>query len=430
MKNWSGYLEWTPSQVFFPETEEEIQSIVKRAADESKKVRIIGAGHSFTPLVKTNQFFINLDKYQGLISVDKENNQAVVKAGTKLFTLNDLLFKHGLAMENMGDIDRQSIAGTISTGTHGTGKKFKSISNQVIALRFVNGKGELIECSEQHNKDLFKAAQVSLGTLGMITEITMQCVPTYKLKLENRKEDLAQVLGKLKERNDKNRNFEFYWFPHADSAWTKTANITNDSPDKINIANSFSENVIENYGFKLLCELAYKFPSKNEWVSKFSAANITSFDKVYHSHKVYATKRVVKFNEMEYNIPSETFPDVWKDITKIIRSKKHNIHFPIEVRTVKGDDIYMSPAYKRESTYIACHAYAKKDPKPYFKSLEEVFMAYDGRPHWGKMNTLTPKRIEGLYPEFHTFLKHREEQDPDKTFISPYFASLFGINIS
>lgn len=427
MKNWSGYLDWTPSNIFSPESEEEIQSIVKKAISESKKVRIIGAGHSFTPLAWTTDYLINLDKYEGLISVNKEKSQVVTKAGTKLYKLSELLFEQGMAMENMGDIDRQSIAGTISTGTHGTGKNFKSISNQVIALRFINGSGEIIECSETHNKDLFKSAQVSLGTLGVITEITMQCVPAYKLKLENRNEQLSKVIHELDDRNQTNRNFEFYWFPYTDTSWTKSSNITDLQPDKVNIANAFSEHVLENYAFKLMCEIAHKMPSKTEWVSKTSASTVSSFDKVYHSHKIYATKRMVKFNEMEYNIPAEAFNDVWRDITKTINSKKYNIHFPIEVRFVKGDDIHMSPAYQRESAYIACHAYGKKDPKPYFKALEEIFSAYDGRPHWGKMNTLTPERIEKLYPKFQKFLNHRQDQDPDKIFISPYFENLFGL---
>ena len=428
MKNWSGKIQWTPSKIFYPETEDAIQGVVKQAISASKKVRIIGAGHSFTPLAKTDDYLIVLDKYEGLISVDKQKHQVVAKAGTKLFALSELLFENGLAMENMGDIDRQSIAGTISTGTHGTGKNLKSISNQVIALRFINGKGEIIECSEEKNKDLFKATQVSMGTLGVITEITMQCVPAYKLKLENRKEKLSKVLEELEDRISKNRNFEFYWFPYSDTVWSKTSNITDAPPDKINIANTFSEYVLENYAYKLLTEFAYNFPSKNEWASKFTAKSVSTFTKVYHSHKIYATKRMVKFNEMEYNIPAASFQDVWKEIMQTVNSKKYDIHFPMEVRFVKGDDIYMSPAYKRDSAYIACHTYNKKDPKLFFAALESIFIKYGGRPHWGKMNTLTPKRIEDTYPEFDRFLKHREDQDPGNIFISPYFKSLFGLS--
>lgn len=430
MKNWAGNIVFNPSTIAYPTTEEEIQKVVLKAVNDRKKVRIIGTGHSFTAVCATDDVLVSLDNYQGLISVDKNLVRATVKGGTKLNLLGELLFKEGMAMENLGDIDVQSIAGTISTGTHGTGTAFGTISTQVIALKFINGKGEIVECSETNNRALFKAAQVSLGTFGIITELTLQCVPAYKLALQNKKEQLSEVLNTLAERNAINRNFEYYWMPYTKTAWTKTSNIVEaDEPDKINFFNYWSEYVLENYAFKLLCEFATLFPSKNETVSKITADTITDVRKVYYSHKIYATQRMVKFREMEYNVPAEAYQDVWKDVMKVVNSKKFTIHFPIENRWVKGDDILMSPAYQRDSAYIACHVYSKKDCLPYFAALEEVFRAYGGRPHWGKMNTLKPQDIADLYPQFDVFMKYRQEQDPDNVFVSPYLAELFGIEI-
>lgn len=428
MKNWAGNITWNPTEIAYPSTEEAIQQLVLKAANSRKKVRLIGSGHSFTPLCQTDDILVSLDKYQGIVSVRKELFQATVKAGTKLNTLGELLFKEGMAMENLGDIDVQSIAGTISTGTHGTGRAFGTISTQVIALKFINGKGEIIECSENKNPSLFKAAQVSLGVLGVIVEVTLQCVPAYKLALQNRKETIDAVFANLKERNEQNRNFEFYWMPYTNTAWTKTSNVVKESePDKINFLNYWSEYVLENYGFKLLCEYAHLFPSKNETVSKITAATIPDVKKVYYSHKIYATQRMVKFREMEYNVPADAYEDVWKEVMKTVNSKKFDIHFPIENRWVKGDNISMSPAYGRDSAYIACHVYSKKDCGPYFAALEQVFRAYGGRPHWGKMNTLSPKDVADIYPQFEIFLQHRAEQDPDGLFISPYLEQLLGI---
>lgn len=427
MKNWSTYIQWNPQEVVYPESEQAIQACVHKAIQDGKKIRIIGAGHSFTPLSKTDEILVSLDQYQGLIQVDKEKKQAKVKAGTKLFTLGDLLFEQGLAMENLGDIDRQSIAGTISTGTHGTGLDFGTISTQIRAIRFVNGKGEMVSCSEDENQSLFKSAQVSLGTLGIITEITLQCVPAYKLALQNRKEPLAAVLSSFRQRCEENRNFEFYWFPYTQSTWTKSSNIVTNEADKNSFFNYFTEYVLENYAYKVLCEIAHAFPSQNERVAKISAASIANVKKVYHSHKVYATQRLVKFNEMEYNIPIDAHEEVLKEVVRLVNSKRFNIHFPIENRVVKGDDIHMSPAYGRDSAYIACHAYSKKDPLPFFKALEEIFRAHGGRPHWGKMNTLKTEDITQLYPEFGTFLQHRAEQDPSQLFLNPYLKTLLGL---
>lgn len=249
MKNWAGNITWTPSEIAYPSTEEEIQQWVLKAANTNKKVRIIGTGHSFTPLCQTKDILLSLDNYQGIIATQKAQYQATVKGGTKLNLLGDLLFKEGMAMENLGDIDVQSIAGTISTGTHGTGKQFGTISTQVVGLRFINGKGEIVECSPNQNPALFKAAQVSLGALGVITSVTLQCVPAYKLALQNRKETLQAVFTNLSERLNQNRNFEYYWLPYTETTWTKSSNIVEaDEPDKINFFNYWSEYVLENYG--------------------------------------------------------------------------------------------------------------------------------------------------------------------------------------
>jgi len=428
MKNWAGNIIWNPSEIVYPTSEEAVQQIVLRAANDRKKVRVIGTGHSFSALCKTDDILVSLDKFQGLVSTDKDRVQAVVKAGTKLNYLGDLLFEQGMAMENLGDIDVQSIAGTISTGTHGTGAQFGTISTQVIALRFVNGKGEIINCSETENRDLFKAAQVSMGLLGIITQVTLQCVPLYKLRLKMGIASMSDVLSKLQEHLNNNRNFEFFWMPYTEKLMTKASNIVqNAEVDKVNFFNYWSEYVIENYGFKMICEYARWFPSQNRAMSRLTANLINDVEKTTYSHKVYATQRLVKFKEMEYNIPADAYQEVWKEVIKTINNGKFNIHFPIENRWVKGDDILMSPAYKRDSAYIACHVYNKKDCEPYFKALEDIFRAYDGRPHWGKMNTLGHVDIAAIYPEFATFLKHRTEQDPDNVFISPYLQQLLGV---
>lgn len=426
MKNWSGYLQWNPTEIAYPDSEMAVQALVVKAIEQKKKIRVIGAGHSFTPLCQTEEILVSLDKFQGLLEVDKDKGLAIVKAGTRLYILGELLAEQGLAMENLGDIDRQSIAGTISTGTHGTGEAFGTISTQVVALSFVNGKGELVSCSEAENTDLFKAAQVSLGALGIITSITLRCIPAYRLVLQNKKEALAAVLSSLDERWENNRNFEFYWFPYTETAWTKSSNLVDDQPDKNSWLNYFTEYVLENYAYKVLCEMAYAFPALNGRVSKISAASIPNVKKVYQSHKVYATQRLVKFNEMEYNVPAEAYSEVFKEVRRVLNSRKFNIHFPIENRIVKKDDIYLSPAYGRTSIYIACHAYCKKDPQAYFKALEEIFRAHGGRPHWGKMNTLTPQEIAALYPKFEAFLAHRNAQDPERLFTNPYLEKLLG----
>lgn len=427
MKNWSQKITWSPDEIKFPETEEAILDLVNQAKKEKKKIRVVGSIHSFNPLWVTNHIVVSLQKYKGIIKIDKGNLTATIKAGTTLNLLGDLLFQEGLAMENLGDIDKQTLGGTISTGTHGTGLHLGTISTQVIALSFVNGNGKVVSCSKTEKPDLFKAAQVSLGALGIITEITLQCVPAYKLKLSNRKEALVEVLQTFNERISNNRNFEFYWFPKSKTVWTKSSNIVQNEPDKVGAFNYLTEYVLENYAYKLICETARFIPSLSDSLSKFSASVVSNVDKTYHSHKVYATPRLVRFSEMEYNVPIEVYPQVIKEIIETINRNKFNVIFPIENRVVQADDAYLSPAYKRNAVYIACHVYNKKNYVPYFKVLEQIFLKYDGRPHWAKLHTLTAKEVAAKYPEFETFNQHRVEQDPDEVFLNNYLKKILVI---
>ncbi|MEM6726479.1 MAG: D-arabinono-1,4-lactone oxidase [Bacteroidota bacterium] len=429
MKNWAGNIQWNPSEIAYPSSEAEIQQLVLRAANDRKQIRMIGTGHSFTPVCQTSQITLSLDKYQGLIHVDKNKLQATVKGGTKLKHLAELLFQEGLAMENLVYIDVQSIAGTISTGTHGTGTSFGTISTQVIAIRFINGKGEIVDCAQDQQPELFKAAQVSLGSLGVITQITLQCVPAYKLMMNMEGEALEAVMDNLPDRLSSNRNFEFFWLPHTQTAITKTTNIVeNSAVDKVNFFNYWSEYVLENLAFKVTCELSHWFPSKSPGIARFIAKMVSNVKKVEYSHKIYATQRLVRFKEMEYNVPAAAYPDVWKELMRVMKRENFPVIFPIENRWVKGDDILMSPAYGRDSAYLACHVFHKKDHTKFFKTLEDIFRAHEGRPHWGKMNTLAADDVATAYPAFPIFLKHRAEHDPDGLFLSPYMKRLLGVS--
>jgi len=424
MKNWSGYHQWHPCNIFFPGTEEEIAQIVKNAINQNRKIRIIGSGHSFTPLCKTDDFLISLDKYQGIVSVNQEKNQVTVKAGTKLHYLNELLANESYALENMGDINVQSIAGAISTGTHGTGTSFGNLSTQVAQLKFVNGQGEIITCSNEEQPELFNAAQVSLGALGILTEITVQCVPSYNLELKVEKKRLDWVLQNYEGLNRENRNFEFFWFPNTPYVMAKVLNKTQKAPDKFSYLAHFQELVMENYAFKLICDLSCGFPSMTRQISNFAASTIGSQKKINKSYKVFSTPRIVRFNEMEYSVPIEAYREVKQEIVKWINRHNYKVLFPIENRFVKGDDIFLSPSYNRDSAYVAVHVYHKKGFKEYFNALESIFKAYEGRPHWGKMHNLSNEEIVNLYPKFERFCEWRDVQDPNQLFLSPYLHTL------
>lgn len=425
LTNWSENQHWQ-AELLQPASEEEIIDIIKTAHASNKKIRVYGSTHSFTALNNTHGISLNLDNYQGYVSHDTEKMRATVKAGTKLHELGKILFSVGMAMENMGDVDRQSIAGALNTGTHGTGINFGTLSTQIHSIRLINGKGEVVECSENENSELFKCAQISLGSLGIITELTLKCVPAYKLKLEKKRERLQDVLDKLDEYNSNNRNFEFYWLPYTEWVQTKFTNVSEGQTDKDNFFTYLNDVVLENYAFKLFCEFARIFPSKNAFISSMSAKFISGSVKIKQSHEVYATPRLVKFNEMEYNIPAEKFKEVLLEIVDEINTGKYAIHFPLECRFVREDDINLSPANGRKSAYIACHVYQPKEYKTYFTALEKIFIKHGGRPHWGKLHTQTHDFFSKVYPAFETFNRIRQEQDPKGMFLNDHLQEIFG----
>lgn len=422
--NWSGSVQCNPKEIKTPSSQEEILSIINNCAEQKSTIRAVGSGHSFTGLVSTQGTLISLDLYQGLENIDPKNNEATVLGGTKLKSLGKLLLNNGLAQANLGDIDVQSIAGAISTGTHGSGVSLGSISTQILEITLLTAKGETIVCSENSNKEIFKAAQVSLGSLGIISKIKLQLLPAYKLKYVKEKSTLDDCLKNLEKYKTENHNFEFYWFPHTNGVQLKKLNITEAAPTKSSFMKYFNDMVLENGAFKVLSELCRVFPSLCKKVSKISAAAASTGVDINYSTKIYATPRLVKYQEMEYNLPAEKAVEALKEMRDCIHAANFRVHFPIHVRFMKADDMYLSPAYQRDSVYIGVHMYKGMEYKTYFDAMETIFKKYNGRPHWGKMHTRTAKELSQLYPMWNKFQEIRNQLDPNGLFMNDYLKKL------
>lgn len=426
-KNWSGSVLASPEEILYPHTIEDVQNIIKKANKEHRKIRIVGSGHSFTPIVATNQLLISLDHMQGIIEVDDLEKTATVWAGTKLHKLGALLHEKNLAQVNLGDIDVQSIAGAISTGTHGTGIKFGNVSTQVIAITAVLGTGEVLECSTESHPETFKAMQISLGLLGIIVKVKLKLQSSYVLKLESRRLPLEEVCAQLDTWVDENRNFEFFWFPYATMCQVKTLNITTYKPKEQPIKSFFNDTLLENTIFGLLSEGSRVFPKMSKAVSQLSASFIPNHTKVNYSYRLFTTQRLIKFQEMEYNVPAEAMAQIIAEMREVLEKEKFNVHFPVECRYAAPDDIWLSPAYGRPSGYIAVHMYRGMPYKQYFAKMERIFVKYGGRPHWGKLHTRTEEDLVNLYPMWKEFKRVRAECDPNQLFVNSYLKQLFNI---
>lgn len=423
--NWSGSVTATPRQIVKPVSIDELAHLMKMYGRDERHVRVVGAGHSFTPIAQSDDILMSLENLQGVTSINAGQNIATVRGGTWLKTLGNELLKHGLAQENLGDIDVQSIAGAISTGTHGTGIAYGSLATQVEGFTLITADGERLECSAEHNPDIFKAAQVSLGTLGIIAEVKLCVVPAKRLHFKSHRESLQSCITNIERYKRENEHFEFYWFPYTQWVQTKFLKGTTEPASKTSLWGNFNKIVLENGVYWLLSEWNRMFPKSSRAISNISAQGVAPVDEVGYSHLLFSTPRVVRFQEMEYNIPAEHFTTVLAEIEACIGREQFEVHFPIECRFVHADDIWLSPAYQRESAYIAVHMYRGMPYKAYFAAIEAIFQRYGGRPHWGKMHTQTAASLEKLYPRWHDFRRVRAELDPKGIFLNPYLSALF-----
>lgn len=425
--NWSSSVKSVPKALVRPSSLTELAELVSSYRKDGRHVRVVGAGHSFTPLVQTDDILMSLDNMQGIEAIDTETNHVTIWGGTKLHKLGNDLLNKGLAQENLGDIDVQSIAGAISTGTHGTGIRFGTIPNQVVGLTLVTGTGEILECSEEQHPDIFKAAQTSFGVLGIIAKVTIRAVPAKRLHYKGHRERLSSVLANLERYKQENAHFEFFWFPNTDWVQAKFINETDLPITKTNFLGTLNEIVLENWVYWVISEMCRFVPSFSTTASRISASAIANIDEVDYSHRLFATPRMVRFQEMEYNLPAHHLPTVLEQVRASIKEHQTRVHFPIECRFVKGDDIWLSPAYQRDSAYIAIHMYKGMPYTTYFRQAEAIYQSYQGRPHWGKMHTLDHHTLSQLYPRWSDFLHIRQQLDPEGIFLNDYLRVLLGI---
>ncbi|WP_308637513.1 D-arabinono-1,4-lactone oxidase [Paenibacillus silvisoli] len=426
--NWSGSVQASPQTVLYPESIEAVVEAVLMCRRDGRRLRVVGTGHSFTPIAAAGDVMISLDRMQGLVEIDAEEETATVWAGTKLKLLGELLQGEGLAQENLGDIDVQSIAGAISTGTHGTGRTFGNIATQAVGLTLVTGTGEVVECSMDSHPDSFRAMQVSLGALGIIVQVKLKLRPVYRMRYESKRVPLSACLEQLPALADAHRHFEFYWFPYADPCQLKIMNETEEPATPRRFRHYVSDVLLENAAFGLLSGLCRRFPKLCAPVSRLSASQVPTGSRVDYSHRLFATQRLVRFNEMEYNLPADAMPAVIEEMRAVMARERFAVHFPIECRYARGDDIWLSPAYGRDSAYIAVHMYKGMPYGPYFAAMEKIFLRYGGRPHWGKMHSLHASQLRELYPMWEPFVRVREQFDPDGVLLNPYLEKLFGVS--
>jgi L-gulono-1,4-lactone dehydrogenase len=454
-QNWAGTAAAEPARRYWPRTAEAIADAVKEAGSAGLTVRALGSGHSFTPAAATSGAALDLSGWTGIVTADAETRLVTVRSGTTIRALNAALDALGLAMPNLGDIDAQTIAGAISTGTHGTGARLGGLATQVEALDLVLADGSVMSCSAGHRPDEFAAARVGLGALGVISTVTLRCVPAFTLAADERPLPLDEVTARFGEFAADNDHFEFYWFPYGRNALVKRNNRIPPAgapalpapagapaapppagapaapppaaPPPMPAWRRFWEyDVMENAAFGALCRTGRAVPALIKPLNRLAAATLSKRSYSETSHRVFVTPRRVRFVESEYAVPRACLPDVLAELRRAVPRLADPVMFPVEIRLSAADDIWLSTAYGRDTAYVAIHQYVGLPYQEYFRVFESIVAAAAGRPHWGKMHTLDAGRLDALYPRFGDFLRVRDQADPERRFANPYLEQVLG----
>lgn len=424
--NWAGNQRST-GEARRPSTVDEVVETVRAARSAGRRVKPVGSGHSFTAIARADDQWLDLATLTGPVHVDTERRLVTVPAGMPLHTLNTLLAAHGLALANLGDIDVQTIAGAISTGTHGTGAGYGCLSTFVAGLTLVTGTGELLTCSEEVEPEIFAAARVGLGALGVIVEVTLRCVDAFVLRADERPAPLAATLAELPALIGDNDHFEFYWFPYTDRVQVKINNrVPVDDRPLPRFRGWLDDEFLANSVFAGACRLGRAAPALVPTIHAVSARALTARTYTARSDRVFCTPRRVRFEEMEYALPRAALPEALAGLRRIVDDLPFKILFPVEVRFTAPDDIWLSHGYGRESAYLAIHQYAGMPAEPYFRAFEQVAAALGGRPHWGKLHYRDAASLAPAYPRFADFLAVRDRLDPDRVFANSYTEQVLG----
>lgn len=425
-RNWGRTQQCTPAAVEEPRSELEVVEAVRRAAAAGQRVKVAGSGHSFTDIACTDGRMLSLEALDRVVRVG-DDHTVTVEAGMTIQRLNEELAARGLALPNLGDIDSQAIAGAVATATHGTGATFGGLATFIRGVELVTADGELLRCSPDEEPEVFHAARVGLGALGVVTRLTLQCVPGFTLHHVEERRPYADVLEELDDLVARNEHFEFYWMPHTDQCAT-IANNRTDEPVRVKSAYKRwrAEIFYANYLFGAVVSAGRAVPGWIPRLNQFVAEGVGRTELVDRSDRILVSTRLVRFSEMEYAVPRARAQDAIGGVRELIEREGLHVGFPIEVRFTAPDDIPLSTASGRESCYVAVHLPRGVPYERYFRGVEAVMDGLDGRPHWGKLHFQDAASLAPCYPQWDQFQAVRRKLDPEGRFANAYLDRVLG----
>ncbi|MFE2277759.1 D-arabinono-1,4-lactone oxidase [Streptomyces sp. NPDC059454] len=426
-RNWGGNVSVRPARETTPASVDELAAAVRRAAEDGMPVKAVGTGHSFTSIASTDGLLIRPGLLTGIRHVDRAAGTVTVEAGTPLRRLNVALAREGLSLANMGDIMEQTVAGATSTGTHGTGRDSASVAAQIRGLELVTADGSVLTCSERENPDVFAAARIGLGALGVVTAITFAVEPVFLLTAREEPMPFDRVCAEFDQLHAENEHFEFYWFPHTGSTNTKRNNRSAGPERPVpRLKGWFEDEFLSNGVFQAANWVGRAVPASVPALARISSKALSARTYTDIPYKVFTSPRRVRFVEMEYAVPRTALVETLRELKAMVDRSPLRVSFPVEVRTAPADDITLSTASGRDSAYIAVHMFRGTPHQRYFTAAERIFTAHEGRPHWGKIHTRDAEYLSRVYPRFEEFTALRDRLDPERRFRNDYLRRVLG----
>ncbi|MER6035788.1 D-arabinono-1,4-lactone oxidase [Streptomyces sp. NPDC101169] len=426
-RNWGGNVSARPAREVAPASVEELAAEVRRAAEDGLKVKAVGTGHSFTSIAATDGVLIRPQLLTGIRGVDREAMTVTVEAGTPLKRLNAALAREGLSLTNMGDIMEQTVSGATSTGTHGTGRESGSIAAQIRGLELVTADGSVLTCSQEENPEVFAAARIGLGALGVVTAITFAVEPLFLLTAREEPMPFDRVTAEFDQLWAENEHFEFYWFPHTGNTNTKRNNRSAGPEQPVGrLSGWFEDEFLSNGVFQVAQWVGRAAPASVPAIARISSRALSARTYTDIPYEVFTSPRRVRFLEMEYAVPRAALVDALRELKAMVDRSGLRVSFPVEVRTAPADDITLSTASGRDTAYIAVHMFRGTPYHAYFTAAERIFTAHEGRPHWGKLHTRDAAYLSGVYPRFAEFTALRDRLDPERLFQNDYLRRILG----
>ncbi|MCT2590639.1 FAD-binding protein [Streptomyces sp. N2-109] len=426
-RNWAGNVAAQPTRTVAPSSTGALAEAVRRAAEDGLRVKAVGTGHSFSSVAATGGVLIRPERLSGIREIDRAGGTVTVASGTSLRQLNETLAGEGLSLANMGDIMAQTAAGAVSTGTHGTGRETASIAAQIRGLELVLADGSVLRCSDTEHGDVFAAARVGLGALGVISELTFAVEPVFLLTAREEPMPFDRVTAAFDQLAAENEHFEFYWFPHTDGCTTKRNNrCIGPAAPLPRLRGWIDDELLSNGVFQAACSLGRAAPATVPGTARLAARALSARTYTDIPYRVFTSPRRVRFVEMEYALPREAAMGALRELKAMVERSRHRVSFPVEVRTAPADGIPLSTASGRQTAYIAVHAYRGTPHAAYFTDAERIMTAHGGRPHWGKLHSRDAAYLAGVYPRFTEFTRLRDRLDPERVFGNDYLRRVLG----